>query len=244
MIDRPYVERIELLRNLGARRAQIHEQKISPLIDEFEAEITEHSVLQDLKITKLFLKFIEHFNEFVDVSEETYQHLVQIIEEMNKINADEYVTMEQYNDIAEQLENLKVGNMYEEANLPRTSETFKLQNVQQAAYANKVKSVIAEAEAQGKNPAKMKMAIKAKLNAFSAWQAKIVDMVIDDYRTSKKYGKTGMKASIRDIARIEKERSNLNKISEEEQAVQNESEEGEEGDNSEEEADGEEEPEN
>lgn len=198
MIDRPYIERMELFKNLGARRGQIHDQKILPLIDEFMSEITEHQVLHDLKTTKLFMKFIEYFNEFVDVSEEVYKQLIEAIEEMNKINADEYVPIEQYQELQDNYDALQ--NTTEVKNIPTrnmpvptaaTSTAFKMLNEQQAEFVQKIRAKVVQAEAENKNPAKMKTAFKLQLGAHTEWQAKLVDEVLNDYM---KYKKTVLRA--------------------------------------------------
>jgi hypothetical protein len=180
-IDRPYVEKLELLKNLGARRAQIHEQRISPLIDEFENEVTENVVLQQLSTTRLFLKFIEYFNDFVDTSEETITQLVDIIVKMVKLNQEGFVPKEAYLDLQDQLEDMKYGRALDVERDAQTAGRTDADIAERAQFTEKVKAIVSSESRAGKSVGKMKALFRKRLNIAYQWQADIIETVVNKH---------------------------------------------------------------
>lgn len=198
MIRKPFNEKIELLRNLGARRAMLQEQKIQPLTEEFETEITEHSVLNDLKITRLFKDFVEYYNEYLDTTEESYNQVLAIINEMLKINDDEYVPKTDFEQLQRAYENAlaKIENyrskdeekqvmgvqrdMRAEADLAKTFGDEEEFDMAREKFAKRVKKYIDKALEDGKAIIKMKKAARDKLKTKFAWQGRMIDFMIEE----------------------------------------------------------------
>lgn len=205
MVDvrKPYNDKNDLMKNLGARRAQLQEQKIAPLLQEFEMEITENIVLQDLKLTRLFKDFVEYYNDYLDTVEEAYNQLVTIIMQTIQVTEEHYVPREEFERLREAYENREYAEEEEpEEEVKKTkgrgsglvSKKIVLepdeQPVDAAAqmnmelernkFAKKLDNLIKLAISEGKNIAKMKQALRYKLVITKQWQRTMIDDMVDD----------------------------------------------------------------